>query len=276
MGKKTKTPKAPDYSGIATQQAALNEQSWNKGVNAGRPDQFNPMGSVKWGQDPTTGEWTQTAAWNPEQQKTFEAQQAGQGMLAGKTNEAIGGFDTSQMDFSKAPGMPTVGGYNQQAIDTMRALQAPQLEKQRNANQARMAAMGIGTGSGSAWNAEQQNLGTNENQADMQAIMAGINQGNTEFGQRMLAHTTGTSDILNERAGNLGMLSGLSGMQQNLTTPQFAGVGSVGQPGAADLTGASKNAYDAALNKTNASNADKSNNMKTIGTIANIGANIFA
>jgi len=171
--------------------------------------------------------------------------------------------------------MPTVGGYNQQAIDTMRALQAPDLEARANADRARRTAMGLGEASGSAWNSGERNLNQAANDADLKAIMAGINQGNTEFGQGMLRHTTGTSDILNQRAGNLGQISGLMGLGQNLTTPQFSNVSSVGQPGAADLMGAANSQYSAALDKTNAANADKSNTMKGIGTIASIGATIF-
>ena len=109
MGKKSKTPKAPNYSNLAVEQAGLNKDAWKEGVNAGRPDQFNPMGSMKWDQDPTTGEWTQTAAWNPQQQGIFNAQQGNQQTIADKSGAMLGGLDTSQIDFGGAPAMPTVG-----------------------------------------------------------------------------------------------------------------------------------------------------------------------
>jgi len=275
MGKKSKTPKAPNYSGIAQQQEAGNKKAWEAGIQANRPTQNNPMGSTSWEQDPTTGEWTQNTTWNPQQQEIFNAQQGNQQTIANKAGGMLGGLDTSQIDLSQAPAMPEVGGYNQQVIDTINALQQPGLDRARSAKEAQLAAMGVGTGTGRAWNTEQGNLGDTENRARMNAVLAGINQGNTEFGQGMLRHTTGTSDILNQRSGNLGQISGLMGLGQNLTTPQFSNVGNVGQYTAADLMGAANSQYSAALDKTNAANADKSNTMQGIGTIASIGATIF-
>jgi hypothetical protein len=52
-------------------------------------------------------------------------------------------------------------------------------------------------------------------------------------------------------------------------------VGSVGQYNPADLMGATNSQYQAAIDKTNAQNADKSNMMSGLGTVASIGATIF-
>jgi hypothetical protein len=344
MGKKTKTPKAPDYTGVANQQTALNKKAWEEGVQANRPNQIGPSGSSTWAKDPTTGQWTQTQSFNPQQQDVFNQQWGNQGTLAGKTAGMMGGLDTSQIDLGQAPGMPEVagdfdmgnapgmpgqtitpggistpevGGYNQQAIDTMRALQAPGLQRQRAAKEAQLAAMGLGTGSGQAWNAEQQNLGETANNADLQAILAGINQGNIEFGQGMdrsqfdlgqagqafnqgmglrqqgmseeqariaqenaqfgqgsNVHQQGVEDILNQRAGNLQQLQGMFGLGQNPQL-QFGNVGNVGTYNPGDLMGATQQQYQANLDKTNAKNADKSNNMSALGSVASIGATIF-
>jgi len=338
MGKKSKTPKTPNFTGIGgvvEKQEAANKKAWETGVQANRPNQFGPSGSSTWEQDPTSGQWSQTTAFNQPQQDIFNTQQGNQQALANNIGGMMGKLDTSQIDLSQAPGMadvadygslaktpspvdyskltsrPEVGGFDQRSIDTINALQRPDLDRARNRKESQLAAMGIGTGTGNAWNTEQGNLADSENRAGLNAILAGIQQGNTmfgqqaglygqdinnlnsqfaqgmagrqqgvnelntQFGQGMQRHTTGTGDILNQRAGNLGQLSGLMGLGQNLTTPQFQNVGNVGQYNAADLLGATNAQYNAALDKTNAANADSSNNMNALGTIGSIGASIF-
>lgn len=194
-------------------------------------------------------------------------------MLAGKVGGMMGGLDTSQIDLSQAPGMPTVGGYNQQVIDTMNQLQAPQLAKQRAAKEAQMAAMGLGLGSGQAYNSQQDVLNQSENDAGLKSILAGIQQGNTQFGQGMQMHQQGVQDILNQRAGNLGQLSGLMGLTQTQgPNAQFNPFMDAGSYKPADLMGAQQAQYNAALDKTNAANADKSGNMQAIGTAAGMAA----
>jgi len=276
MGKKSKTPEAPNYSALAQQQGALNQQAWGQALSANRPTQVNAAGSQSWSQDPTTGAWTQTNTLNQPQQDIFNAQQANQATLAGKVGGMMGGLDTSQIDLSKAPGMPTVGGYNQQVIDTMNQLQAPQLERQRKAKEAQMAAMGLGLGSGQAYNAQQDVLNQSENDAGLKSILAGIQQGNTQFGQGMQLHQQGVQDILNQRAGNLGQLSGLMGLTQqqgpNAAFNPFQDAGTY-QP--ANMMGAAQNQYNASLDKSNAANADKASNAQAVGTVVGIAAVAF-
>ena len=234
---------------------------------------MNAAGSQSWSQDPTTGAWTQTNTLNQPQQDIFNQQQANQGMLAGKLGGMMGGLDTSQIDLGGAPGMPTVGGYDQRVIDTMNQLQAPDLARQRAAKEAQMAAMGLGLGSGQAYNAQQDTLNRSENDASLKSILAGIQQGNTQFGQGMQLHQQGVQDILNQRAGNLGQLSGLMGLtQQQGPNAQFNPFMDAGSYKPADLMGAQQQQYNAALDKTNAANADKSSTAQTVGTVAGIAA----
>lgn len=274
MGKKSKTqtPQAMDPTQVGAQQAGANQASYNTNINAARPDQTNPYGSLTWRQDPTTGQWTQNVSLSDSQA----------GLMGGLTNAAQGavsGFDPSQVDFSSLGAMPQVGGYNQQAIDTMRALQAPQLQQQRNAAEAKLAAMGLNTGSGKAWENAQRAIGTNENQADMQAIMAGINQGNTEYQQALAGRTQGAQEILQQKQANLGQLSGLMGLQQSVGNPNFQSVGQTPQLGTVDYANLANQAYQQQLNTTNAANADKaaSNQSKqqALGTVAGIAASFF-
>ena len=232
MGNKAKKVAVPNYTGLAREQADTAKQNWQDEVNTARPNQVGPSGSRTWTTD-ASGRPVETVSMTPERQGIYDS-------LNRNAGQFVGGMDTGQVDLSGAPGMPTVGGYNQQAIDTIRALQAPQFEQQRAAKEAQLAAMGMGTGSGSAWNTEQQNIGDRETRADQNAILAGINQGNTEFGQGMQLHQTGTGDIFNTNTANLQKMQGLTGAANNFQMPQFQNAPTPGMSGAAspNLVGA--------------------------------------
>lgn len=268
MGKKSKTPEAPNYTAIAQQQQQLGQQAWGDALNANRPNQSNQFGNLTWEQDPTTGQWTQTSTLNQQQQDIFNSQQGNQQALADATGNALRGFDTGQVDFSGLGAMPQVGGYNQQAIDTYRQLQAPQLQQQRGAAEAKLAAMGLNTGSGKAWENAQRAIGTNENQADLQAIQAGIGQGNTEYQQAMAGRQQGVNEILGQKQANLGQLSGLFGVGQAMGVPQFNSFQGVQPYNVADLTGAAQNQYQSQLDQYNAKKAGSGGLLGTIGGIA--------
>lgn len=315
MGKKSKTPKAPDYTGIAQQQASQQESALNKQIQANRPDQVSPFGSVTWEQD-GNGNWLQNTSFAPDQQNLFNAQTGNQQTLAGVTGNALRGYDSSQVDFSGAPNipgvadygslgaipeavdygkelgaMPEVGGYNQQVIDTMRQLQAPDLAQRRGAQDARLAAMGLGTGSGAAWESAQRSIGDTENRADLNAVLAGINQGNTQYSQALagrgqrageLGQTfnqgmagrqqgvnemntqfnqglglrqQGVSEQMQEKQANLAQLGGLMSLGRAPTLPISGGFMGAGQAQTPDMMNAAQNQYNAQMQAYNAQQA---------------------
>jgi hypothetical protein len=194
MGK-AKTPKvAPlgDLNALSEKTYNMNKKMASDTTLANRANQNNPFGSLKWSKDPTSGQWTQDQSFNKGEQGLYD-QNLG---LRGQANEAAKGmYDRFTGDYSGAPAMPTVGGYNQEVMDTIRKLQAPELQRSRSAKEAQLAAMGLGTGSGMAWDTEQNNIGTNENDADLKAILGGYDQGNKEFAQGMGARQQGVSEI---------------------------------------------------------------------------------
>lgn len=335
MSKKTKTPEAPNYSALASQQAEMANKNWQTQLQANRPNQYNQFGSSTWEQDPATGQWTQRTQLNQPQQDIFNQQQANQQQIANMGGGMLGGFDTSQIDLSKAPGMPgvsdygklgampgpvdysslgaipQVGQYSQQATDLYNKLAQPQLDRQRASKEAQMAAMGLSLGSGQAYNTQQELLNDSANRSAMMGAQAGIQQGNIMFGQGMQGyqqgaqnlnnqfqqgmagrqqgvselnnqftqgmglHQQGVQDILSQRQANLGQLSGLMGLGQQMGVPQFENFTGAGQLTTPDMMGAAQNQYGANLDKTNAANADKANTMKTVGTVASIAAAAF-
>jgi len=259
---KPKKTKAPDYTALANQQAGIAKQNWKDQTVAMRPDQVGPEGKRDWTQD-AQGNWSEAITMAPERQAIWDT-------LQKKTGEQLGGLDTSQADFSGAPAMPTVGGYNQQAIDTVRALQAPDLERRANADRARRTAMGLGEATGTAWNTGEQNLNDAASRADMQAILTGINQGNTEFGQGMDLHKTGVSDITGQRTLNANLAGGMMGLGNNFRLPTFANAPTPGMPGQAtpDIMDAANQQYHVKLAQNNAQSAWKDKLLGTAGSIA--------
>lgn len=232
--KSAKRAPLPDLMGLADKGMMTNRANILDQTRANRANQTNQFGSVNWSMDPTSGQWTQTEKYNPQQQALLDQQIATQGLMGRRANELMGSGD---FGYANAPAMPEVGGYDQRVIDTMRALQAPQLEQARSNKEAQLAAMGLGTGSGQAWNTEQMNIGDRESRADMGAILAGIEEGNTDFGQGMALRNTytGEQDRILQNAG--GMMGGAapedlkfgSYAQQGLVdTPNYAGLGQQG------------------------------------------------
>jgi hypothetical protein len=255
LGKKTKVPKAPDFQALTNQDNANVMANWQTGMTANRANQVGPQGSLNWAQGPN-GQWTQTVAENPMYSALRKSQVGGYQTAADKANTAIGNVNTDNLDYSGAPAMPTVGGFNQQVIDSMRALQNPQLERARANKEAQLAAMGVGTGSGQVWSDTQRDLGNTESDADMKAILSGIGQGNTEFGQGMQAHQQGVSDINQARQGDLTTAATLQGMSPTQGNPSFASYFTSSAPTPQSMTDAAKSQYQAAMNKAAAQNSD--------------------
>jgi len=275
MGKETETPDAPDYSGVANQQAAQAKAAWDAQLQANRPTQTNQFGSSSWTQDPTTGQWTQSTQLNQPQQDIFNQQQANQQQLANMGGGMLGGFDTSQVDFSGAPQMGQVGQFNQQATDLYRQLGQPDLDRAQAARRASLAARGISDlNSGAGANLEAQ-LADQTNRFGMEAAQRGITQGNTMFGQQNQLHQQGVSDILNQKQANINQLQGLFGLGQQMGVPQFDNFTAAGMYQTPDLMNAAQQGYQANMDKTNAGNADKANTMSTVGTVASIAAIAF-
>ena len=275
MGKKTKTPDAPDYSGLAEQQSALSNQNWNTQLQANRPNQTNQFGSSSWSQDPTTGQWTQSTQLNQPQQDIFNQQQANQQQIANMGGGMLGGFDTSQVDLSGAPAMGQVGQFNQQATDLYRQLGQPDLDRAQAARKADLAARGISDlNSGAGANLMAQ-LGDQTNRFGMEAAQRGITQGNTMFGQQNQLHQQGVSDILNQKQANVSQLQGLMGLGQQVGVPQFSNFSQAGALSTPDMMGAAQGQYNASMDKSNASNADSNRNMQTLGTAASVAAIAF-
>lgn len=142
-------------------QSATNKSNADYVLGQNRTNMQTAGGGLTWSQDPTTGAWTQTSNLDPTSQTTLDA-------LRGQHADAAGNLDTS-------------GDFNVNG-DYMAALKAqlqPGLDSTRDAENARLAAMGLGTGSGSAWGASQDALNRSSNDANQKAVLGGFDAWNT-------------------------------------------------------------------------------------------------
>lgn len=127
MGKKAKPPKAPDYTSLAQQTQASNQQAQTSTDWANRPTQVDMYGNkTSWsatpGIDPATGktvnQWTQQTQLSPQQQAILNQQQGLQQGMMGQASSMLGAAQSAMsqpIDYSKFQGYgqaPTAGGLN--------------------------------------------------------------------------------------------------------------------------------------------------------------------
>lgn len=268
--KSAKQVPLPNINATAEADFAARQKSSDAALMANRANQVNQFGSIDWSKDPTTGEWTQTESYNPQQQALLDQQVATQGTLGRGAGTAAGNLDAS---YANAPDMPTVGGYNQQAMDTVRALQRPELDRNAAAARARATAMGIPLQGSNAGNTLEQQIGDTNSRADMQAILAGINQGNTEFGQGITARNTYTGE--QDRA-----LKNVTGMM-GAAAPEDLQFGSYAQQAPVTAPNTTENAmamWKMQQDQANAkAAASKGGMMSGLGSVAGgIGAGFYS
>lgn len=263
----------PDFGALAGQQGQINQQAAQQQTQANRPNQYNPYGSLTWTQGPN-GEWTQNQSLSGSQQGIFDAASAGQGVLAGSlgkpTQAGTQAWGDAGSLLNGVSAMPQGGfGASQQVIDAMKGLAQPGLDANRDAERARLAAMGITLGS-DASNTSERNLSNAQSDSDMKAILAGTAEYGNVFNRDLAARQQGIS----ENKDAFTMANALRGQQTqeniNLDASDASKMAALGgaksstTPGFASFTGATAlappNVYQAGMDQYNAglaqSNAD--------------------
>lgn len=202
----------PNFGALAQQQQAANDDATRRTTWSQRPDQSNALGSISWNQDPS-GRWINNTSLNGQAQGLFDTTMQGQQGLAGQ----IGGG----INYGSAPAMPTVGGYNTDVINAWNALQEPGLGKAEASQRARLAAQGITQGSNIS-NVSDRNLGSIRTDAGNKAILAGYQQGNTEFDQALRARAQGTGEAERSYAGAISGMGALGQTRESLDPNKWA------------------------------------------------------
>lgn len=310
MGKKgNDSPPAPDYTGMANQQAALSAQNTAAQTSQNRPDVYTPYGSQTWSQDPNDpNRWTQRTQLSPQQQQALDSQMGVQATrqqgAQGLANQAVQNTQ-NPIDYSGAPAQAgnvsggqmqnTAGGWREKAQQSVWDLQQPGLDRSRSASETAMANQGITRGS-EAWNAEQQNIGDNEARARLLGVQAGQNEANMLFNQDLAGTQQNLQSQINagtfnnqnrqqyiteeqqRRAQPINEMNALqSGQQVNM--PQMPSYTNSQRADAPNLLTAANMGYQANLDGTNASNAGASNMMGglfSLGGAALSNPNLFS
>ncbi len=130
------------------------QQQNQAAVDRAAIDSSNAWGGVTRTRDPVTGELVQTSTLTGPWQNLVS-----QG--AGQLGSMQGGLSADQF------------GINSDVFNAVQALSAPQLQQQRDRENARLAAMGLGTGSGQAWRTAQDALNSSANDMFNRNVLTG-------------------------------------------------------------------------------------------------------
>lgn len=255
-------PPPPDYAAAARETAAGNREAAQFATNANRINQFTPYGNLTYNYTPEfdaegneTGRgWSQTMNLTPQAQQALDQQLA----LNQKYGEVANiGFDRARSIFEN-PELD-VGALPQRGINVGQTAQEailsrlnPQLSQQEEALRTRLANQGITLGS-DAYNREMMAQGQRANDLTMQAALQGINldQANRSAALQEQAY-------LQDRPLNL--INALRTGNQ-VQAPQFQQFAQQATTAGPDLLNAANAQYGAAVDATNARNAQTSGLM---------------
>ena len=247
MGKRSSAPPPPDYRAAAQETAAGNLESARLATRANRVDQFTPFGSLTY-TDLGNDRWRQDMNLTPQAQQALNQQLD----LNQKYGEVANiGFDRARSIFEN-PELD-VGALPQRGINVGQTAQEailsrlnPQLSQQEEALRTRLANQGITLGS-DAYNREMMAHGQRANDLTMQAALQGINldQANRSAALQEQAY-------LQDRPLNL--INALRTGNQ-VQAPQFQQFAQQATTAGPDLLNAANAQYGAAVDATNARNA---------------------
>lgn len=266
-------PAIPDFSALAVQQGQLNQQAANTATQANRANQNNQYGSLTWSQGPD-GTWTQNVNLNPAYQGLDNTITAGQTNLAGNVGagfNATGLPDWGSTDITRGVSQMPDGsfGASQQVIDAMKGLQQPGLTQARDAERARLAAMGITLGSDASNNSERV-LGGTQNDADLKAILAGTQEYGNVFNRQLAQRQQGVDENIkgstlanalrqqhyNEQLGEYNAdIAGMTALGSQRVKPEFASYAGATALPPANMYGAATDTFNAQLAAENAAQA---------------------
>jgi hypothetical protein len=284
-------PVSPDFTGLAYQQAGLNQQAANAQTTANRANQYGPGGMLTWSQGPN-GQWTQNTSLSPTNQGMVDWAQGGLIGAGGaldrlnNPNTAYGNWGSSDVT-SGLSAMPDAGfGADQKTIDAMRGLQSPQLQAAEDARRAQLAAQGITQGSRISDLTERE-LGNTRSDADMKAILAGTQEYGNVFNRGMQSRQQGFNENVGQsqlatalrqakQNADINQVSSETGVINQFQNPKFSSYSSATTAPAADIYGAAGDRYRADLDafrvaqgnqnaNSAASDARRTTNMGLLG-----------
>lgn len=233
MGKKAKTPAAPDYTALAEKTAASQN-----------PNQYTPFGTMTRAQNPD-GSWSQTTTLDPADQARLDAQRAAGLQATNLASGLMGQYNPTA--FESKVGDPGFGAVQQVKDDYLKLLQ-PEMAQQRSTLENTLRQRGIPIDS-KAWMNAQQALMDSEARRGWEATGQATNAYNDIFKRGLMydenARTNQSQPLIDAlRAQSMAMPVGMPTMPS---------------PGrGTDYLSAGDQEYQARLAAANAQNAQRS------------------
>jgi hypothetical protein len=201
-------------------------------------------------------QFTSTVTLSPEQQAIFSQQQRNQATSGQASGRLLGGLDTSPIDYSGMPQLPSGSQLNQTRQNVSDAIYGrasryldPQFSHAEDAERTRLANQGFQTGT-EGFSRAMGDFNLSKQRAYADARDAAATQAGAEvsrdYGMGLSSRQQAVSEALARRQLPLNMIAALSGGQQ-VGMPSFPGApGGQGIPGT-DYMGAAQNAGNAAM-----------------------------
>lgn len=226
----------------------------------------------------TTGtpQYTSTINLSPAEQTLLNNQQSLQTQAQGQAGTALNQFQTNQQTPYSLSGVPQLASANDvsnQAStvnqDILSRLQ-PQLDRDQEALDSKLANQGITLGS-QAYNTAQTLQSQAKNDAYTQADLEGVQAGQIYNNEALANNQQGVANYNQQYYAPLNTYNSLQSGTQ-VTNPTFASTGN-NTVAPADYSADVQNAYQAALNSSNASNAS-SNSL--LGSLFGLGGSFLS
>lgn len=264
-----------------------NAPAYNRGGNilpqfgsssqSSRPPQpLAPDKNAFWLKNGDPDRWTSTVSLSPAQQQLLDKQNEISLGLGNSMSKALGYVNDrleTPFDESKIPVnsiTPDVAG-KEDVVAALMERQRPQFEQARSKQESDLMARGFNPGT-SGWNARFDDLGRNENDARLAAILAGGQEQSRLFGLGQQARQQALQEQSFLRNEPLNTLNAVRTGAQ-VTNPTFQATPQQAFTPGADYLGAAQQGYQADLNASNAKNAAKGN---MFGGLAGIGGSVLS
>lgn len=280
MGKSSPAaPPAPDYAGAAKQTAAGDLEAARAQTAANRVNQVTPYGSLTYTQQPgygPDGGWTATQSLSADQQQLLDQQNKTSLGLSQLADRGLGYVDQALGNGITEAGLPKITATNaaQSGEAAMMARFQPQIEQSRKALEAQLANQGITLGS-EAYNNAMRTQSQAENDLRTQAVLKGIDVGNTEQNQQMALQNQQLSLKTALQNQPINILNAVRSGSQ-VTNPTFTSVPQQAQTSGPNMLGAAtaQNGYNMGLYNSQVGQ----NNATTgaIGSLAGAGIGLFS
>lgn len=257
MGSKSASaPPAPDPKYVSQQQTQSNVNTAVANAYLNRVNQYGPDGSKTYavtGSQDVGGTnvplWSETTQLSPGQQKIYDSQQQltqGTSDLANQYVSRIGDATSQPYSYDGLAPAPTYNeDYRRQQLQAIQDRNAPQMQRDRDALNQRLANQGISLGT-DAWKAAQDDYSRSVNDFRLGADVQAGNAAAQQYGLESNTRDRAIQEMTALRTQPINEVAALMGTGTGVQTPQFSQVAQT-QVAPTDVSGNYWNAYQGQL-----------------------------